>query len=299
MKNNTSVNKVKGALCTLLTGILTATCTCTVHAAESEVDFTQTANHSSIFIIGENDDIVKSAVELVKTAKEERISLNSDIYARNNREMKVSDESKLEFINQFGYSDEQTIEVLDDITSSEVKLVFKREYNGKMHYCIYSFDEIEEFTDDLNSIGATVVTFNVGTYRYGIFIKDNRFHLARKWDPVNTHVYECDNASIALTNKIKQAIRDGKDIKVVNDDNGTVHVSLMNGSQREEFIFYNVSGKEIIMDAPIAINEDGTIETVVSEVEIVSAIYTENDEYTIFNKNGIVYIESAKYSSNN
>lgn len=297
----TASRSVISTICAAIAGIiLTSISTFTSSAVAKEtnsIDYITNmakVNNGTVFLVGKEGDGISSSVsaaDMVKAATSAEI-ITTDIYARKNNEMKVSDATVMEFINQFGYSDGQTITVYED--TSEAKLIFEREYDGAKHYCIYAFDKVYDYVDEFNSVNATVTTFNYKGFRYAIFVQDDRFCLAKKWDPESgTHIYDIDEASSSAVRKLQQAFSEGKDITFIqeNGENAPVHAFLTNGVQKEEFVFYNLG--ETALGAPICLGDDGEL-IMAGAREVITAIDTIDGTYTIFEENGLVYIDFTK-----
>lgn len=292
--------RVIGTICAIITGIVLSAGTFTSTAVAKEtnsIDYITSmakANKGTLFMVGNEGEISNvSATDIVKAAIAAEI-ITTDIYARNNKEITVSDATKMEFINQFGYSDGQTITVYEDNVTSEAKIIFEREYDNAKHYCIYTFDKVYDYIDEFNSANGAVETFNYKGFRYAIFVQDDRFCLAKKWDPEpGTHVYEIDEARSSAVRKLQQAFSEGKDITFIqeNGENAPVHAFLTNGVQKEEFVFYNLG--ETALGAPICLGDDGEL-IMAGAREVITAIDTIDGTYTIFEENGLVYIGFTK-----
>lgn len=277
------------AICAILAIIFTVAIGATVSAAEasSNIDFITNitnANNGKIFLAGsENDGKVPvdfSVSEYIKSYKAN--ILTTDIYARNNSEMQVSESTRNELINELAYCGEQKITVYEDIISSETKIMLERpDKSGKIHYIIYTFDHIHWPWEEQEA-NDTVTVFNYKGFRYTIFVQDDKFCLTKKWDPeVGTKVYECKEAEPALTRKLQQAFTEGENITFIEeiDFYVRIHAYVDNNGQKEEYIFFTYNPK------PATENS-----------QIIATIDTVDDTYSIYVEDGFVCLDSAKRS---
>ncbi len=285
-------NAIICAICAMFAIIITIICTNTTTASAEEATYDinnlisiANANNGTIFMYGTSDDDVIpenfSVSNYVKTYKEQL--LTTEIYARNNSEMKVSESTVMEFRNQFCYSGEQKLTVHEDIISGEIKIMFERpDTNGKTHYVIYTFDNWK-WPYEAEEANQEVVRFNYLGFRYIIFVQNNKFCITKIWDPeTHTRVYEALDASEpALIRKLKQAFTEGTDITFIEeiDYYTRIHAFVNNNGEKEEYIFYTYNGK------PVTENS-----------EIIVSVDTVDDTYTIYVEDGFVCLDSAKRS---
>lgn len=112
---------------------------------------------TSIFCIGTGVEYVPSATELVRAAFNDINDI--DLYARDNREMMVSDSTKMEFINQFGYCEPQFVSTVTTELSTKV-VIFRPYDENHGQYIVYTFyknvgnnerERVCGFTDDNGS----------------------------------------------------------------------------------------------------------------------------------------------------
>ncbi|MBR3720395.1 MAG: hypothetical protein IKN09_01470 [Clostridia bacterium] len=154
--------------------------------------------------------------------------------------------------------------------------------DGRIGYSMYSFDRVYDYADAVKA-DDMVVEFNYLGFRYIIFVKNEQFCIAKKWDPeAGTHVYDCNESNNFddLVRKLKEAFTKGKDITFIEESYAyyvRIHAFVNNGGQKEEFIFYTYNGAEV---------NDTT--------EIIASVDTADDNYTIYATDGKVALDSAR-----
>lgn len=139
-------------------------------------------NTTSIFITGEAGDVDEAIFkscpvsEIVEMVKSQRL----DIHSRNNCEMVVDDSTKMEFINQFGYCEPQTVNVLrGNEYSDKVSVVIERPYDGGLYIAVYTFDQLSmDYFGEPEDNMVTQFDTDDG-HRYAIFTRDGKFHIIK------------------------------------------------------------------------------------------------------------------------
>lgn len=287
------VKQMRATICAICTfiAIMGITCLLTTFSAHAEennaisnIKQQAIANNGSLFIVGDSEDVeVTNVSEVVKSLKEEL--LTSSIQVVNSSKTPVTDGTRIEFTNQYAYCGPQTITIYEDVVTSEVRLMFERPYSDtSTGYFVYVFDKLHPFEDAKEAYETYTTELRLDYYgfTYVIYVKDDQFRIAKKWNPMeNSNVYECDtDEADALITKLKGVFADGQDITVIEDKNsrpGKVHVFVNNKGQNEEYIF------PCFNERPVHYY-----------TEIIASIDILDDTYTIYVTDGIVSIDSAK-----
>lgn len=247
-------------------------------------------NDGSLFMVGEieisKDVSVAEVVQQYNARREAILNPAICLYARNNQEMKPTQENVMELRNQFTYS-EQEITVRTDIISGETKVLLERvEESGRICQTIYTFDCIT-YQPDVYSIDR-VVEFHYLGFRYVIYIENNKFEICSVWDPeVGTRVIDVNDANnMGEANYLKWQFNNqfgGKfkldEIEFIEEQGAYVkiHMYVTVEGCKYEYVFYTYNAKPID-----------------EAIEIVAVIHTNDDDYTIYESDGWICLDSAK-----
>lgn len=173
-------NTIICAICTFIVSVCIAgVFPATSASSESSISAASianmvTANNGYIFMVGGSEETeMPKTSDVIKSLKEQLLA--SSIYARSNIEMSVNDSTRIEFINQFGYCEPQTITVYEDTSSTTAKLMFERPYkDGKVGYFIYEFDKLDTY-NRAEDFDDRIIEFNCNGFDYIIFVKNEQY----------------------------------------------------------------------------------------------------------------------------
>jgi hypothetical protein len=279
-----------GVICLFLTNVDEASAA-DVTPLDSTAIIKMVDEQGSIFMVGENeisrDVSVSEIVQQYKAYREAILGPAVCMYARNNQEMKPTAENVMELRNQFTYCD-QEVTVQTDKISGETKVLLERvEDSGRICYTMYSFDQIK-YQPDVYAI-ERVVEFNYLGFSYVVYIENGKFEICSVWNPeVGTRVYDINELNNeggetlrkVLKRDLKKAF-DNKDVTFIEELGYYVKIHAFtefDGIKRE-YVFYTYNAKP---------TNDVT--------EIIASVKTIDDEYTIYEADGWICIDSAKRS---
>jgi len=234
-----------------------------------------------------------SVAELVRqyqSYRESLLSTSVSMYARNNSEMKPTDQNIMELKNQFAYSGKQKITVRTDVISGETKVLLERtEQTGRTNYSMYSFDCMT-YQQDVYSVD-TVVEFNYNGFRYVIYVDHDKFQICSVWDPIaGTKVFDVNdinnnadqNEMYALRRDFAEIFSGKYDVTELTftEEQGfyvKIHMFVEIEGCKREYVFYTYNAKPI---------DEAS--------EIIALIRFNDDDYAIYESNGWICLDSAR-----
>jgi hypothetical protein len=247
-----------------------------------------------VFMVGDSemskDVSVSELVQKYQAYRDSLLSTPIRLYARNNEEMKPTEENINELRNQFTFCDGQNITVHTDIISGETRVVLERhEGMGRVTYLMYSFNAIKNPQEEVEA-NNRIVTFNYLGFRYYIFIENDEFNITCIWDPEpGTKVYDVNDINVngnsvefdTLKRKLIQAFTEGTEITFIEENVCCVRIHA--------FVNYHGVKEEYVFDTYNAKPLDGN-------VEFFATVKTLDDEYGVYIKDRCICLDSAKHS---